>query len=259
MPFIDANGERLHYTVSGQGPAVMLVHSMGTSGYMWRDQIAALEDRYTCIAFDCRGHGETSYNQTFDVAGVAADHKAGLDALGVETAHVIGLAMGGPIAISFAAQWPDATRSLIIADAFVDMREVGGARIPSWEKSVHETPMEEFGRQYAESRLMASATDQARKDMREAIAKVTPEAYIDTMHAIFDIEFTAELSKVRAPTLVIFGEEDEVTPRHHSEQIANGVSGGVLETIPNAGHIANIDQPAAFNRLMSAFLDAQPV
>lgn len=259
MPFVDANGERLHYTVAGTGPAVLLIHSMGTSAHMWRDQIEALEDRYTCVAFDCRGHGETTYNQRFDVAGVAADHKAGLSALGIEKCHVVGLAMGGPIAISFAAQWPEAVRSLIVADAFVDMREVGGARIPSWEKSVHETPMEDFGRQYADSRLMPSASDQARQDMREAIAKVTPDAYIDTMKAIFEIEFTAELAKVRAPTLVVFGEEDEVTPRHHSQQIADGIPGAVLETIADAGHIANIDQPAAFNRLVSEFLDAQPV
>ena len=258
MPFVDANGERLHYTVEGTGPDVLLIHSMGTNAYMWRDQIGALKDRYRCVAFDCRGHGETTYNQRFDVAGVAADHKAGLDALGIETCHVVGLAMGGPIAISFAAQWPEAVRSLVVADAFVDMREVGGARIPEWAKSIRETPMDEFGRRYAESRLMPSATAAAREDMSAAIAKVSPEAYIDTMKAIFEIEFTEDLAKVRAPTLVIFGEEDEVTPRHHSEQIADGIPGAVLETIPDAGHIANIDQPEAFNRILSDFLDAQP-
>ena len=128
-----------------------------------------------------------------------------------------GLAMGGPIALSLAAQWPSAVRSLVIADAFVDMREVGGARIPEWEKAIMATTMESFGRQYAKTRLMPSAPAAAHDDMTAAVAKVSPRAYIDTMKAIFEIEFSAEVAAVCAPTLVIFGDNDEVTPRHHSQ------------------------------------------
>ena len=61
-----------------------------------------------------------------------------------------------------------------------------------------------------------------------------------------------------APALVIWGEEDEVTPRPHSQQIADTIPGARLETIPGAGHIANLDRPEAFNRLLADFLDAQP-
>ena len=259
MPFIDANGERLHYEIEGDGPPVLLIHSLGANISMWREQIAALSDRYSCIAFDCRGHGDTSYNSRFAVADVAGDHKAGLEMLGINACHVVGLAMGGPIALSLAAQWPSAVRSLVIADAFVDMREVGGARIPEWEKAIMATTMESFGRQYAKTRLMPSAPAAAHDDMTAAVAKVSPRAYIDTMKAIFEIEFSAEVAAVCAPTLVIFGDNDEVTPRHHSQAIVDGIPGAVLKTIPDAGHIANIDQPTVFNRLLTEFLDAQPV
>ena len=57
MPHVEANGETLHYTDAGSGPAILLIHSMGADVAMWRDQVAALSDRYRCIAFDCRGHG----------------------------------------------------------------------------------------------------------------------------------------------------------------------------------------------------------
>ena len=191
MPHIDANGERLRYEDAGSGPAVLLIHSMGADWTMWRDQIAALSDRYRCIAFDCRGHGGSSYNARFTVAGAAADLKAGLDALGVGSCHLVGMAMGGPIAVSFAAQWPDAVRSVTVADGFVDMREVGGARIPEWARTIRSTTMTEFGRRYAEMRLTPSASRRARDELAAAIAKVPPEAYIDVMKAIFDgIEFT---------------------------------------------------------------------
>jgi pimeloyl-ACP methyl ester carboxylesterase len=258
MPFIEANGERLHYLMEGSGPAVLLIHSMGVDAAMWREQFKVLTGRYTCIAFDCRGHGESSYNARFTVADVAADHKAGLDALSISACHVVGLAMGGPVALSFAAQWPDAVRSLVIADGFADMRELGGPRIPEWSETIRATPMAEFGRNYAQSRLMKWAPAGAHDEMAQAIAKVPPEAYIDVMKAIFEIDFLSELAAIQVPTLVLWGENDEVTPFEHSRQIADGIPGAVLKTIPDAGHIANIDQPEAFNRHLAEFLDAQP-
>lgn len=258
MPSVDANGETLHYEDAGTGPAVLLIHSMGADRTMWRDQIAALADRYRCIAFDCRGHGGSSYNARFTVAGVAADLKAGLDALGVETCHLVGMAMGGPIAVSFAARWPDAVRSVAIADGFVDMREAGGARIPEWAKAIRSTTMEAFGRRYVEMRLTASASQRARDELAAAIARVPPEAYIDVMKAIFDgIAFTGEAASIRAPSLVIWGEEDDVTPLPHAQQIADLIPGARLETIPGAAHISNLDKPEAFNRLLADFLDAR--
>ena len=258
MPMIDANSETLHYITEGDGPAVLMIHSMGADVKMWRDQIAALSDRYTCIAFDCRGHGRSSYNSRFVVADVAADLKAGLDGLGVETCHVLGLALGGPIAISFAAQWPELVRSVIVADSFVDMRELGGARIPDWAKSIRSMPMAEFGKNYAKMRLLPCCSETARRELAEAIAKVPPEAYIDVMKAIFEIEFITELARVHAPALVIWGAEDDVTPLPHSRQIADGIPGARLETIAGAAHIANLDQPETFNALLAGFLDAQP-
>lgn len=258
MLTLDANGETLNYITEGDGPAVLLIHSMGADVSMWRDQIAALRDRYTCIAFDCRGHGGSTYNARFVVADVAADMKAGLDALGIAACHIVGLAMGGPIAVSFAAQWPEAVRSIVVADGFVDMREVGGARIPDWAKTIRATPMAEFGENYAKSRLAPSASRTARRDLAQAIAKVPPEAYIDVMKAIFEIEFTKELGAITAPALVIWGDHDDVTPLVHSQQIADGIPGAILKTIADAAHISNLDQPEAFNRLLAEFLDQQP-
>ena len=259
MPHVEANGERLHYAEAGSGPAVLLIHSMGADSTMWRDQFAALADRYRCIAFDCRGHGASTCNARFTVAGAAADLKAGLDALGVGSCHLVGLAMGVPIAVSFAARWPGAVRSAVLADGFVDMREAGGARIPEWAEAIRSTTMDDFGRRYVESRLMPCASEAAREGLAAAIARVPPEVYIDVMKAIFDgIAFTGEAAAVRAPSLVIWGEEDEVTPLEHSRQIADIVPGARLETVPGAGHIANLDRPEAFNRLLAGFLDARP-
>lgn len=258
MPTIEANGQTLNYTTAGDGPAILFIHSMGADVDMWRDQFAAFGDRYRCVAFDCRGHGGSSYTGAFSVGDLAADCKAGIDALGIADCHLVGLAMGGPIAISFAAAWPEATRSLTVADAFVDMRGPGGGRIDATAERLETISMAELGREYAEARLMPDTPREAVDQLAGAIARVPAAAYIDTLRAIFETEFTAELSRVRAPALVIYGDQDEITPLPHSRQIADGMAGSRLEIISGAGHISNLDRPEAFNALVAGFLDALP-
>ena len=118
MPVLDANGETIHYIMEGSGPVVVLIHSLGLSAKMWREQIAALKDRYTIVAFDTRGHGQSSAKGDVSVAAVARDLKALLDHLGVPQCHLVAISAGGPIAMTFAAQYPAMVRSLVLADTY---------------------------------------------------------------------------------------------------------------------------------------------
>ena len=76
------------------------------------------------------------------------------------------------------------------------------------------------------------------------------------MRAIFETEFTAELSKVDVPTLVLFGDEDTVTPEHHSLMIRDGINGAVMEVISGAGHLSNLDKPDQFNAAIAKFIES---
>ena len=154
MAVIVANGEALAYVDEGAGPEVLFIHSLGTNASLWRDQIAALKEHYRCIAFDCRGHGGSSYNGTFTVTDVAADLKAGLDALGIGSCHVVGLSMGGPLALQLNADNPGLVRSMVLADAFATPREGAEDRIYATQEAVAYLSMLEFGNQYAGDRLL---------------------------------------------------------------------------------------------------------
>src|SRR5215831_11298245 len=89
-------GEALNVVVEGRGPAVVLVHFLGGFSFQWRHQIAALRERYTCIAYDHRGFGFSTFNNgQWDVATGARELAGVLDALGVRRAHVVGYSMGG--------------------------------------------------------------------------------------------------------------------------------------------------------------------
>ena len=257
MPVIDANGEKLAYVDEGDGPALLFIHSLGANSYMWREQIAALKDRFRCIAFDCRGHGGSSYEGEFTVPDAAADIKAGLDALGIETCHMLGLSMGGMIALDINARWPGLARSLIIADSFARPRDGAEDRIYATQEAVAYLSMKEFGNQYAGDRLMPTTPFDKLDELADAIAKVPAKAYVDTVRAIFTADYTDALGKVTAPTLVLIGADDDATPLPESEFMVERIEGAALQTIPGAGHLSNIDQPDAFNAAIAEFLDSQ--
>ncbi len=257
MPTIEANGETLAYVEDGDGPALLFIHSLGTNSYMWRGQIAALKDRYRCIAFDCRGHGSSSYNGTFTVPDVAADIKAGLDALSVESCHVVGLSMGGPLALQCNADNPGMMRSLVIADSFADPREGAEDRIYATQEAVAYLSMLEFGNQYAGDRLMPTTPIETLEELAAEISKCPPKAYVDTARDIFTRDMSGTLAGVKVPTLVLIGDQDSATPLKDSEFIREGIAGADLKTIPGAGHLSNIDNPDAFNRAISELLDVQ--
>lgn len=258
MPTIEVNGQELNYVKEGEGPTIVFIHSLGADYGMWREQFAALEDRYCCIAFDCRGHGGSPYTGPFTVGDLADDLKAGLDLIGTRQSHLVALAMGGPIALSFTARFPDMVQSLVIANSFVDMRAATKGRIEATEQRLRTMTMYEFGKEYAETRLMPDTPKPTYEELAESIAEVEPEAYIQTLRAIFETEFTEELSKVDVPTLVLISDEDTVTPEHHSEMIRDGIEGARLIMIKGAGHLSNLDRPEDFNAALEGFLDSQP-
>jgi pimeloyl-ACP methyl ester carboxylesterase len=257
MPMLEVNGQELYYVKEGVGPNIVFIHSMGADFTMWRDQFAYFEKRFCCIAFDCRGHGGSSYTGPFSIGDLAMDLKAGLDRIGIHETHIVGIAMGGPIALSFTAQWPDMVQSLVIANSFVDLREPSKGRIEATRKRLAAMSMHDFGKEYALTRLMPDTPKEHYDELAEAIAEVEPEAYIDTLRAVLEAEFTDELSKVDVPTLVLFGAEDTVAPEHHSAMIRDGISGAVLQVIAGAGHLSNLDKPDEFNAAIAEFLDAQ--
>ncbi len=254
MPSIDANGERIYFVDEGQGPPILFIHSLGTNNYLYRDQIAALKTRYRCIAPDCRGHGASTYNATFTVEDVAADHKAVLDHLGIDHCHIVGLSMGGPIALCLNARWPGIAKSLVLADSFARVRDGAEDRIYATQEAVAYLSMREFGSQYAGDRLMPTTAIEKVDELAEEISKCPPKAYVDTARAIFTHDASADLAKVKVPTLILIGDHDDATPMAESDFIGERIDGSEIRVIADAGHLSAIDNPAAFSAELGRFL-----
>lgn len=255
MPVLAANGETIHYVKEGRGPVIALIHSLGSSVHMWRDQIAALKDRYTVVAFDTRGHGQSSGKGESSVAAAAQDLKALLDHLGASECHLVGISTGGPIALSFTAQWPDRVRSLVLADSFATPVEGSNQTVEATAEAIAYVSMEEFGIQYAAETLMASTPLSVQDELTAAIAKMSPKVYIQMMRSAMLGDFTSMLPAVKVPTLVLIGESDTIAPKSSSEFIVQHIPTAALKVVPAAGHLSCLDNSAAFNAALGKFLD----
>jgi pimeloyl-ACP methyl ester carboxylesterase len=256
MAYLEVNGERLLYVMEGEGPPVVLIHSLGASVHMWRGLIDEFRGDYTLIASDCRGHGSSSNRGGFTVSAVADDLGALTDMLGLGSFHLIGISMGGLIALTLYSRKPESVRSLVLADSYAYAGHEGLRRVAQTREALKSITMREFGERYASDTLLPSTPAEVRRELAEVIGRMSPEAYLQTVESILTEDVTPILSNVRVPTLVLVGEKDRRTPVAVSEHLARSIPGAELRVIPDAGHLANLDNPGAFNAAIRAFLEA---
>jgi 3-oxoadipate enol-lactonase len=252
-----ANGETIHYVQTGSGPAVALLHSLGASTQMWKQQVEALEDRYSTIAIDCRGHGRSSANGKVGLAEAAQDLAAVLEHLGVKQCHLVGLGMGAGVALHFNARSPGTARSFVLAGFAAKPADGNADVLTARREAIAYISMREFGTQYAAEHLMFTTPLDVQEEFAATIAGVNSKIYIQMMEQTLLEDFTPLLAAVKAPTLVLVGENDIVAPLPMAQELADSIAGAVLETVPGASHLSNIDNPDAFNDAVRKFLDAR--
>jgi 3-oxoadipate enol-lactonase len=256
MPVLTANGETIHFVKDGAGPLVVLVHSLGSSAYMWREAIAALKDRFTVVALDIRGHGQSSAVAECSVAAAAQDLNALLEHLEAAACHLVGISTGGPIVLTFAARWPDKVRTLTLADSFARPVDGSAQTVEATAEAIAYVSMEEFGTQYAAETLLPATSLDVQDELAGVIARMNPKVYIQTMRSSMLGDFTGALATVKAPTLVLIGDSDTIAPRAASDFLVERIPAAKLEIVPAAGHLSCLDNPKAFNALLGQFLDA---
>lgn len=254
---VNVGGESIEVVREGSGPVVVFVHFLGGFSYQWRTQFAALKDRFTCIAYDHRGFGHSSFNGRWDVPTGADELKGVMDALDVEQAHVVGYSMGGPVALAFNARWPQAVRSLVLIDTFARNHTHSEARIEESEKCLRYMSMREYARQYVATRFLVDTPQSAVDELVSSICLARKEAYLDVLKGILLPDFTDLCAQVKAPTLVMCGRHDHTTPVAFTNDLTRLIDGAVEKIIPT-GHLGVYDDPGSFNAPLIEFLDAQP-
>jgi 3-oxoadipate enol-lactonase len=242
-------------TEAGGGDAtpIVFLHGVGSDKSVWHPQLAHFGASRRAVALDYPGYGESDPAADATRDDFALAILAAMDSLGIERAHVCGLSLGGVVAIAIHAAAPDRCASLILADSFA---------VHPDGRAIHDRSVEASRtigmRALAEARvgaLLGSAADEAvRTEVIETMAMIDPAAYAVGARAVWLADQGDRAAAIRAPTLVLVGAEDGVTPPALSEALAALIDGAAIEVIEDAGHLANLEQPAAFNRALDRFL-----
>jgi 3-oxoadipate enol-lactonase len=236
---------------SGGRTPIIFLHGVGSDKSVWRPQLEHFGAARRAIAFDYPGYDESDLIEAATRDDFAAAILAAMDALQIERAHVCGLSLGGVVAIAMAAIAPDRCASLVIADSFAAHPE--GRAIYHRSIAASHSGM----RQLAEARvgaLLASENEAMRSEVIETMARIDPAAYRIGAEAVWLAVQIDRAVAVRAPTLIICGDLDPVTPPALSDELVKLIPGSRLEIIPGASHLANLDKPAEFNRAIDDFL-----
>lgn len=247
----------LHSIVQGQGPVIVLSHALGCDLHMWDEVAALLQDRYTVVRYDHRGHGRSPASASgygmHDLAHDAAELIARLERGAV---HFAGVSMGGMTAQALAALHPDAVRSITIANSAARYDE---AAKQGWQARIDTVraqgvaPIADGALQRWLSPEFVAQHPARVAQMREALVQIAPEPYAKACEAVAGIALDASNATIRCPALVIAGTLDAATPLAMSQEIADGIANAELATI-EAAHISCVEQPERFAQLLDAFI-----
>jgi 3-oxoadipate enol-lactonase len=256
------NGVEIAYEDLGSGRAVVLLHGYPFNRTLWRDQVSALRGDFRVIVPDLRGHGESTVTSgTASMEAMANDVAALLDRLNISVATIGGLSMGGYVALAFYRLFPSRVESLVLAAtrAQADTEEARKNRAVQAEKARTEG-MEGIADTML-PKLLTPDTVAKRpevvKHVRGMMASTNPEGAAAALQGMaMRQDQTSLLPQITAPTLILVGREDVITPVADSESMHREISGSQLRVIENAGHVVNLERPEEFNLALSGFLKA---
>ncbi|HKY26546.1 MAG TPA: alpha/beta fold hydrolase [Pyrinomonadaceae bacterium] len=253
-------GIEMAFDVEGNGTPVVLLHGYPFNRTMWREQVEALKRNHRVIVPDLRGHGESSATSgAATMEDMALDVAALLESLDVSRPAVGGLSMGGYVSLAFARLFPLKVRALVLADtrAQSDTEEAKQNREQQAEKALSEG-MEGIADGLL-PKLLAPSTLNGRPDIvqrvREMIVNTNPAGAAAALRGMAQrrnhIRF---LSRIIAPTLILVGSEDTLTPVADSELMHREIGGSRLTIIEGAAHVSNFENPEDFNAPLVEFL-----
>jgi 3-oxoadipate enol-lactonase len=254
------NGIETNYEIHGKegAPWLTFSHSLACSLRMWDGQIAEFKERFRILVYDTRGHGGSEApNGPYTLDMLAEDLRQLLSELKIKRTHYVGLSMGGMIGQVVALTDPGVFERVVLADT-------GHAQTPEmrkqWEERI-KTAQTKGMQPLVQPTLERWFTEPFRKSKPEVVKKIadliqgTPvPGYVGCCQAISNLNTTARLKEIRHPVLAIAGEQDAAAPG--TRHIGENVPGAKLVMIPQAAHIANIEQAEAFNRALREFLSS---
>ncbi len=257
--FVEVNGARLYYEIAGSGRPMILIHGFSLDTRMWDSQFETFARYYQVIRYDVRGFGRSDLpadnNYTFP-----DDLMSLMECLGIPHAYILGLSMGGGIAIDFALEYPEAVDALIPVDTVL-----GGFQSPEFSDSMRSVWVKAIESGVHEAKdlwLNLDLFKPARKnpDVAARLTQMVADYsgwHLSRANSLPNVDPPAiqRLDKINSPTLVIVGELD--LPHFHTvaDILLEQIPKARKVIIPGAGHMSNMENPVKFNEAVLRFLE----
>jgi 3-oxoadipate enol-lactonase len=246
----------------GTGDLVVFLHGIGGNKRNWYPNLEAFAEHWHAVAWDARGYGESDdYDGPLDFVDYARDLARVLDFFGATKAHIVGLSMGGRIALDFAALHPDRLLTLTLCDT-----HRGFAHFSAEKKrefiALRREPLEKGGTPQdiavpvAQSLCSPKAIPGAFDALVDSLSRLHKDSYLKCIEASVMAATHGRLEDIGVPTHVIVGANDTLTTPEMCRELAAAIPGARLSVIADAGHLSNIEQPAAFNAAAISFIRA---
>lgn len=263
---IVAGGAVFSYLESGAGPAIVLLHGVGSGARSWKAQLADLSGTCRVVAWDAPGYGSSTplEPERPDASDYAGRLRSLVDALQVDRFHLVGHSLGAIKAARFACEHPDRVMSLTLAGP-----STGHARLSPEERDrLRNGRIDDLAKlgprgmaQLRGPRLVSPlATEQHRHAVIETMARVRPDGYRQAVALLSGADTGADIARLagRVPLQFVYGEHDVVMPPESTLALARQWPDAMVHRIDGAGHAMYLEQPQAFNDLLRRFMGATP-
>jgi pimeloyl-ACP methyl ester carboxylesterase len=258
MPYAQVNGQKLFYEdTGGDKPAVIFSHGLLMDHSMFAPQLAALKDRYRCIAWDERGHGQTAGDTCapFTYYDSADDLAALLKHLGIQRAVLAGMSQGGFLSLRCALTHPEVVKALVLIDTQAGLEDP--AKMPGYRQMIEVWTTQGLPDAIADTieQIILAKDWPGGAAWKAKWRTWKPVNLLQSFHTLSERDdITGKLGQIEAPTLVIHGDADMAIELSLARTLAAGIAGAELAVIPGAGHAPNLTHPQLVNPHIERFL-----
>ncbi len=258
---IDVGGIRLNVLDEGSGHAVLFLHGLGGSWRDWEPQLDSFSSDFRVVVPELRGHGRSDRPLgRYSMAGFADDVARLCEGLGIGHAFVVGLSMGGMVAQHLALDHPELVDTLVLADTSARIDEVVQPGLLGAVPTIRQDGMGlvlELSKSMAATATCSARPDLLRNNLREASGN-DPYVYANCLIALVEHDVLDRLPSLDVPTLVLRGEHDPLADGRGMDELAGAIPRSQSLTIPEAGHLVNLDQPERFDEAVRDFFKRHP-
>ena len=258
---VKANGIEICYDDLGAGSLpVIFIHGFPFNKSSWQPQLDTLQQQFRVIAYDNRGFGQSEAgDETLTITLMANDLIRLMESLEIEKAVICGLSMGGYIALNAVTRFPDRFAAVVLCDTqCVGDTPEGAKKRYETAENIQKGGKDKFAEGFI-TKLFARETMASNAALQHTVKEMITATSAPTLVAALGAlaqrtETCTELKNVTTPSLIICGEEDSITPPAQSESMHTNLSSSEYVTIPAAGHLSNLEQPALFNEILQNYL-----